>query len=123
MRVCKSCKIELPLNEFANAGTVNGKRYYRHKCKACYAQQKLTYKHHQKNKYIDYKKTLKCERCNNDDYRVLQFHHISDDKEYDVANMWGGFSFDTMLKEIEKCNVYCANCHLIIHHEERENGV
>lgn len=119
MRTCKGCGIALPLTEFANAGIHNGKQYYRHVCKPCYHLGKASYKLKQRDKYTEYKKTLKCLHCGNDDHRVLHFHHHSDNKEYAVATMISTHSFDSVLQEIEKCDVLCANCHLIVHWNER----
>jgi hypothetical protein len=67
-------------------------------------------------RYRDFKKTLKCERCGFSDYRALHFHHLVD-KEYNPSSMLGeGMSWDKFLREIEKCIVLCANCHSIEHY-------
>jgi hypothetical protein len=48
--------------------------------------------------------------------RALSFHHISDDKEHNVAKMVSqGRSLDSIFKEIKKCICVCMNCHLEIH--------
>lgn len=65
----------------------------------------------------EYKSTLKCEKCGFDDPRVLHFHHL-DPKKKDmelskVAH--NGWCKERILKEIEKCQVLCANCHSILH--------
>ena len=63
----------------------------------------------------------KCIRCGNTDKRVLDFHHRDkDSKEQDVATLRvAGYSQDRILKEIQKCDVLCANCHRIVEWEER----
>ena len=44
-----------------------------------------------------------------------------DDKSFNIADMSSqGFSKDSIAKEIEKCIPLCANCHAIIHYEERQ---
>lgn len=45
---------------------------------------------------------------------ALQFDHITDDKKDNVSNLIrSDYSWDTILKEITKCEVVCANCHAI----------
>lgn len=64
----------------------------------------------------DYKRTLYCVDCGfsgNVHPYVLQFDHLKE-KEFDVsvgANR--GKSFSTIMREVEKCEVVCANCHAI----------
>jgi hypothetical protein len=66
--------------------------------------------------YKAYKKTQRCCRCGNDDYRCLAFHHIRDKKFNIAANK--GVSIPRLQKEIEKCIVLCQNCHAIEHYKE-----
>jgi len=48
-----------------------------------------------------------------DDPRALEFDHFRD-KKYNLAIMVGaGYCIETIEKEIEKCEVRCANCHNI----------
>ena len=71
-----------------------------------------------RNKLIDYKKTLSCKSCGLEDYRVLEFHHLGD-KENNISRMVGvGYSWKTINKEIEKCIALCSNCHRIEHWNE-----
>lgn len=59
------------------------------------------------------KKTLKCVRCGESDWRCLDFHHRKpSQKEHGVCQMpYYGYSKTRILKEIAKCDVLCANCH------------
>jgi len=62
-----------------------------------------------------------CIRCGNSDCRVLDFHHLDKDEKdgglgQAVARNW---SKERILREIAKCEVLCANCHRILHWEER----
>lgn len=115
-RTCTSCLNTFNLDNFANAGVVNGVEYKRHKCKSCYSSQKSTRKKTIKEQINSYKKTLKCVRCGYSDYRALQFHHHNNDKDYNVSDMIRlGFSYENILNEISKCEVLCANCHQIEH--------
>jgi len=87
-------------------------------------------KHYQKNKqyYMDkaaekkiemkvwfdeIKSSLKCSNCPENDPVCLDFHHRNpNEKEIGlsrvIANGWGK---NRILKEIEKCDVLCSNCH------------
>jgi hypothetical protein len=73
--------------------------------------------------FQELKKKLKCERCGIDDFRVLDFHHLDpNEKDLEVSNMvrlrW---SKKKILAEIAKCQCLCANCHRIVHWEEKDN--
>jgi hypothetical protein len=61
--------------------------------------------------FRDYKKKLKCLKCNENHPAVLEFHH-KNEKKMDVAKMvYEGYSKKRILLEISKCKVLCANCH------------
>lgn len=118
-RVCKVCRCEKSLNQFANAGKVNGIDYKRHLCIPCYSLSKQPRKDRIKEEYIEWKKTLKCNRCGFDDYRALQFHHEGN-KEFNISDMnKNGFNLNKIQEEAMKCEVLCANCHQIHHFNER----
>lgn len=118
-RICKFCKVEKNLIEFANAGIVNGTQYHRHLCIPCYTKSKAPRKQKIKNKYKEYKQTLNCSRCGFSDYRALQFHHLDkNNKKFNVSDAVsnGGCSWNVIFEEIKKCDILCANCHLIEHY-------
>ena len=118
-RVCKSCGCEKSLDNFANAGIIKGVEYKRHLCIPCYSISKQPRKQRIKEEYIEWKKTLKCNRCGFDDHRALQFHHHRD-KEHNISNMIkSGWNLISIQEEAKKCEVLCANCHQIHHFEER----
>ena len=66
----------------------------------------------------DYKKGLCCSKCGEDRWYVLDFHHKDkNSKESSVANLLvNNRSIKVVLKEIEKCDVLCANCHREFHY-------
>jgi hypothetical protein len=68
------------------------------------------------------KKQLCCADCGERHPAALQFHHVNaEDKMFNVGDaIRGGRSLDTIKKEIEKCIVLCANCHLIRHYNMRK---
>jgi hypothetical protein len=62
-------------------------------------------------------KTLSCERCGFDDFRVLTFHHRDPaDKSFAIGYGVRRFSQEKLLAEAAKCEVLCANCHAIEHY-------
>lgn len=71
-----------------------------------------------KLKAIEYKGG-KCVDCGyNKSYAALEFHHRNPDEK----NMdWGRLrkrSWATIKKELDKCDMICANCHRERHHDE-----
>lgn len=125
-RICKACGENKYISDFASAGEVNGKKYFRHKCIPCYSKFKGIRKSVIRNKYYEIKKELKCCRCGNNDFRVLEFDH-KDRLQKDFCIGFGmarGYSLEKLKKEIEKCQVLCANCHRIkTWEEDYNNGV
>jgi hypothetical protein len=118
-RICRLCNNEKNLTDFANAGIVNNIKYYRHVCIPCYTETKKPRRLNIRNKYKEYKKTLKCSKCGFADYRALQFHHVDDNKNFNIASsINGSHGWNTILEEIKKCEVLCANCHQIEHYKD-----
>lgn len=52
-----------------------------------------------------------CVDCGEFDPVVLQFDHVRDKRKNVSAMIRGGFTWSTVLAEIEKCEVRCGNCH------------
>ena len=66
-----------------------------------------------KRKLVKIKQTSGCVDCGENNHIVLDFDHIKD-KKYNISRMvHDGFSWKAILKEIQKCEVVCANCHRI----------
>ncbi len=68
----------------------------------------------------DYKKNLKCCRCEENHPAALTFHHRdSSTKEFDIGNAINlGVGLNRLMAEIEKCDVLCANCHAKEHYSQ-----
>lgn len=68
------------------------------------------------------KQYLGCRDCGNNNPIVLQFHHVDrKTKKYNLSTLvQNGCTLKTVKKEMQKCIVICANCHLILHHFERQ---
>ena len=61
-----------------------------------------------------------CKRCGESDTVVLEWHHLDPSKkDMSIAEMLSRRGKKTILKEIEKCECFCANCHRRLHHELR----
>lgn len=120
MKYCKYCKKEYNDNDFGIASTTPNKVYRRRKCNSCYQKTKAKNKHKKADWLLEYKKTLKCEICSFSDYRALCFHHI-DEKTETISKMVSDNSIYKIKEEIKKCRVLCANCHMILHEEDRRS--
>ncbi len=123
-RTCKVCNQTMPVSHFPP----DRKRYdckgmlILYTCKKCKAAKQREKRKENSDKIMAIKKTLKCSRCNCDDYRCLQFHHINPgDKEFNIGHLTHAYNWQRIQKEIDKTVPICGNCHLILHHEER-NG-
>ncbi|MDD9952749.1 MAG: hypothetical protein OXR66_00260 [Candidatus Woesearchaeota archaeon] len=66
-----------------------------------------------KKKAIAYKGGC-CKHCGYEEhYAALQFHHLRDKEASwnDMRNM----GWEKVRKELDKCELLCANCHHIVH--------
>ena len=66
---------------------------------------------------LDYKQNNKCTDCGfmGKEYpEVLEFDQIGNNKEFNISTFYQQTSnMDKVKKEIEKCELVCANCHRI----------
>lgn len=62
---------------------------------------------------IEYLLDKSCEQCGESDIRVLDFDHKDPrDKKFNISKAINqGIEWELILKEIEKCQILCANCH------------
>ena len=63
----------------------------------------------------------KCIHCGYSKYpEVLEFHHKNPEtKDFNVSAKGHCRSWDRVKKEIEKCDLLCANCHRETHVEQK----
>lgn len=62
-------------------------------------------------KVNELKESSGCQDCGEKDPIVLEFDHL-EDKVSDVCTLvYHGWSWERVWKEIQKCDVVCANCH------------
>jgi len=71
--------------------------------------------------FVDIKSELSCKQCGFSHPAALDFHHLNpEEKLYEVSVMPGkSISKTKILAEMAKCEVYCSNCHRILHWEKR----
>ena len=59
----------------------------------------------------------KCVECGfSGNYNCFDFHHKGDlPKEHEIGKIIGIKSWETLRKELDKCELLCANCHRLEH--------
>lgn len=73
--------------------------------------------------WVEFKKALKCSRCEENHPATLDCHHINpNEKDYNISHMINRFSKSRILKELEKCIILCSNCHRKYHYDENNSG-
>src|SRR5438309_822971 len=65
---------------------------------------------HRRN-LLDYLATHPCIDCGESDVVCLEFDHVRGEKIRAIAAMIGSFSWGAIERELNKCDVRCANCH------------
>lgn len=135
MKKCSDCNEEKPLDSFhKNKTKADG---YQHVCKECKAQRhkdRIQKEGYQKNKEVyrlknakrrddwrrwllEFKSSLCCVECGENHPSCLEFHHRNpEDKDFNIAGfatkqMFNDKKQQVILKEIDKCDVLCSNCH------------
>lgn len=128
-KICNTCGISQPEENYHWNRSVGGRFS---KCKSC--RNKVNDSYYQRNKErinaagkvrrdqrkeINYKYLIEyfanhpCIDCGEKDFRVLHFdHRDGTDKFCNIGNWMPTKDWDTILSEILKCDVRCANCHL-----------
>lgn len=128
-RVCSQCKEDKPLTkDFFNTKDKLGKKF-RTDCKEC-QNLKQTECYQKKREYYKqctktYRKKLRadnqkllweyfrnnpCKMCGETNPVVLELDHLHD-KKYNVSDIIFCHTWESVLEEISKCQVLCANCH------------
>ena len=128
LRRCGRCERLKPVSEF------NWRRKRRLQldslCRRCRSQYKREHYEANRQRYIDQARERKqalarerttyliayfvshpCVDCGETDPVVLEFDHLRD-KLFDIGQSLPYRNWQTVLDEIAKCDVVCANCHL-----------
>lgn len=99
--LCKDCGESDP-GKFYNNQKIH--------CKVCHSKQTHARMKETKRLGVEYLGGC-CKNCGYNKYLgALQFHH-RDPTQKDPANFNKWLSFEVMKKELDKCDLLCANCH------------
>ncbi len=113
----RTCKIHGETEHTTNAAK-HLKKGYRWRCKQCVVDAVRKRRRKVKQKAIQYKGG-KCKGCGYDKIvypEVFEFHHRDpSQKEFAISAQGCSRSWDRVKKELDKCDLYCANCHRIHH--------
>lgn len=62
---------------------------------------------------LDYMDGKKCVHCGESDIRTFEFDHIDPSKKsFGISKAVAeGLKWESILREISKCRILCANCH------------
>ena len=127
MRRCGRCRIEKPVEEFAWRRRARGQRD--NYCRTCRADCKQEHYAANRQRYIEaaiqrkraivaervayligYFEAHPCVDCGETDLVVLEFDHLRD-KEFGIGTGFRDRNWQSVLDEMAKCEVVCANCH------------
>lgn len=132
-KTCTLCRSLLPVSEFYVVRR-KGREYLDPRCKKCRG---ITTRAWHKANWEKMSKTVKtrkqilakvarsfvneyleshpCVDCGERDYLVLQFDHVIKSKRHVTHMVTAGLSTEAIQREINKCQVRCANCHVRRH--------
>lgn len=140
MKTCRKCKIEKDLSEFGKLSKAEDG--LNSTCILCMREYHKNLYHSSEKRRLDirqndqrnrdriyqlreeYLEDKSCTDCGNKDRRLFHFDHITDNKEFNIADAISrSYSWERILKEINKCEVVCSNCHTIRTWERRQRVV
>jgi hypothetical protein len=126
-RRCGRCSQVKPIKEFAWHRKAKGQR--NHYCRACQSVYGKAHYAANRHRYLDLEAKRKraraatrmrfildyfeahpCVDCGESDPLVLEFDHLRD-KRFDIGSDLPDRNWASILAEIAKCEVVCANCH------------
>lgn len=130
IKQCTKCNRLKPLISFGKCkASKDGLQYWCKGCRNADGKRRIKENPERNNFYvkkyyakkrallIKYKESLKCQQCGENHSACLDFHHRNpDEKEFNIAHSTGGCSIETIMNEIVKCDVLCANCHRKLHY-------
>lgn len=102
--------------EYAKQHYLDNKEVYKERAKL-----KKSKDQKRNRKYItEYLLNHPCVDCGNTDIIVLDFDHVRGKKEINISDTVNkAWSIKRIQKEIDKCEIRCANCHRKITHLRR----
>lgn len=127
VRRCGRCGESKPAGEFNWRREARGQRDSL--CRPCRAAYHREHYLRNKQRYVDQARARKralalertaylfeyfadhpCADCGEEDVRVLEFDHLQE-KAFNIGQALAYRAWSSILAEIEKCEVVCANCH------------
>lgn len=127
VKLCTICNKYVPFSDFGKA--VERRHGLRGECKPCrkdgYKNDPNRVRYTELDKarrennilcariYVkEYLQSHPCVDCEEEDWIVLEFDHVRDEKFIAISRMVAqAYRLDLIIEEIEKCEVRCANCH------------
>ncbi len=61
------------------------------------------------------KENCQCANCGEKEVVCLDFHHTKDKRKEIGVGLHSGWSLNSIITEMKKCVVFCANCHRKYH--------
>jgi hypothetical protein len=127
LRRCGRCGETKPVSDFAWRRKALGQRH--NMCRPCHSAYHHEHYSANKQRYVDQARERKqrltvertrwllnyfesnpCADCGECDPLVLEFDHRGD-KEFNIGSVFPYRNWASILAEIAKCDVVCANCH------------
>ena len=136
-KICLKCGIKKDISEFhKNKSKSDGYQNWCKSCKGQLSKDRYITQHNKIRKQLDDRKQFmkdfikrvkrlsSCSICGIKGEWLLVFHHMSNNKEFDLGRAAGSASSLKRIKnEMRKCKIVCANCHATIHHNLREKSL
>ena len=127
IRTCGSCGQHKPVSDFAWRRKARGQRdNYCRPCRAAYKREhyrahreryianalrrKRNIAEERASELVAFFRRQPCVDCGETDPLVLEFDHLGD-KSFNIAKGVRDHRWESVLDEIRKCEVVCANCH------------
>lgn len=131
-KVCKVCGKEKSLDQYSWRNKKRGRKHGH--CKVCHSAYRKQHYQTNQEKYLEmvhdwnqensakrrdanrryvFEYLLKhpCVDCGETHPIMLEFDHVRGKKRMAISQMLSSYSIDSIQKEIEKCEIRCANCH------------
>lgn len=136
MKNCPKCTLDKDEKLFYNnRNNIDGKSRICKKCQGEYdslnykenkekhKQNNIKSKNKKKEWWKNLKLDLKCCKCGEKRWYILDFHHLDPKKKDFHLGDYLHNSMNKILKELKKCIPLCRNCHSEFHYLEKENGI